>query len=1112
MLGFGSKGEKPLPTRKIAESRRKENNPFRINRKAGVQAKQKEYDYIGFKYADAESAPNQAEKDRAYGISSEERVHMAIFGSPGYGKSSILKLLIYQNIKKKNGIMIIDPHGELARDVMSMIPPEMHEDVIYVNPASLYRFGKTIQINPLEAKSDVERPLVVMNFVAALYNLYKDAWGPRLEVVLRNAANALIESEDSNTISSISDLITNEDRRREILEGVASKNVKHFWEEIFAKQYSKDAGSSAYNKIDKILSTPTVAAMFDSPKSSISIDTIINTKKMLIVDLSTGASDDIAEFLGSIFLNMLYVDAKKRLDIEGRESVDNTPFYVYVDEAHMFSNSTMSEMLRSLRKFNVKMTLATQTANAYEKTFGEEIPGICKTIVTSRCDQHTSRLLRAVMNISPDEMQRLPKHTFAVFSDESGKPANAILRSRPVPLPGTKLYPWTDVAKTSTEKWGREINVENYIPTVRFRNMMFKPIDASIIHMMYFDERDWYREEIMNRVGIIFPKIKEKYIMMSIDKLVRDKYIRVMYPKSDDGDRNDSTKRYVLTERTYNTYLSKSYGGRAAGSEGHMETILGIMFENMNKHRYCIPDRGDKSGESTDLLILEPAINTAEDGYTTFDPHRWNENNVLAVEVETEPIKHIKQTVFNYTKNVDKGYQVWMVCFNERGVKAAEEAIRKERPDFKNIRLDIIDYPELFKKHGKNWTQYIPDTYDEVLTKVKVRDMRHIVVQTKSEREARGSTAGGGISHHSMGTHVKTQKEKNPDAIPGQLPPVRPQSTTPQGPPKPHLTRNDRLMPGKVEPQDVPLVLTTLPENGPPKKIDPPTESKNTEPRQEHSSESDTPHETSANKESVRETPPSPEPTETHKQDTAKPEPIQEIPPKEPTETHKQDTVNPEHVQETPHNDNSSESNVPHETPTSPEPTQETSEQDTENPESMKTPPQESTETHKQDTSKPEPTETHGQDTTNPEPVQQTKSQDVPSTPQAPPENTPSTDPDKTTSGPNLEDRILELVKPDYGFILDYNLMRKKLNDEFEFADVKNTARKMIKKGTIKIVKRELKTHAGNHIITTIIHGDYLKGIDVENNFQSFTTRQMQMMILDGAFEKYHDDMKRLLE
>ena len=607
-------------------------------------------DFVGFKYGDDKVAVSKSEVNRAYGISALERMHMAIFGLPGSGKSTIIKLLVWQNIMRNEGFMVVDPHGQLARDIMSMVPKERHEDVIYVNPASLYKFKRTVRVNPLEIKDPNERYVVVMSFISALMNLYKDSWGPRLETVLRNAANALVESPEQNRLGNISAMITDEGKRSAILDGVESSNVVHFWNEIFANQYAKDAGSSAYNKIDKILATPTVAAMFDTIKSSISIRDVIENRRMLIVDLSTGASDDIAEFLGSIFLNMMYVECKKRLDIEGEEGATQNKYFVYIDEAHMFSNATMSEMLRALRKFGVRMTLATQTINAYDPNFAKEIPGVCKTIITGRCDPNTASLLKTVMSTSVEEMQRLPSHSFALFSDEHGVHAQAVFRSRPVPFPGTRLYKWDDVAGTSVKKWGDEVSIEKYIH--KQGKIPITPVEACILHMMFFDNRDWYRHEFMERVPMVFPEILQKYISGALDKLVRERYVKIQYPKTDDGDENETRKRYTIGEKAYSTYLSRAYGGRRSGGEDHMDIVFNLSKTNMNKHRYSVPDLGDRGESAPDLLIVEPEVEEkgkTDDGpgVLVYNPLKWSETKRLAVEVETNPKKHISQGITN---------------------------------------------------------------------------------------------------------------------------------------------------------------------------------------------------------------------------------------------------------------------------------------------------------------------------------------------------------------------------------------------------------------------------------------------------------------------------------
>lgn len=624
-----------------------------------------EYDALGFEHDD----PALHGKDNvAFGIRSDTRIHMSIFGIVGSGKSSIMKLLILQNLQRGDGFMLVDPHGELARTVLSIIPKSRHDDIIYINPSSIYKYGRTVLINPLEVRSEEERYVVVMSFVNALFNLYKDSWGPRLETVLRNAANALVETKNNNTLGDITRMISSQADRKVLLRMVTSENVRHFWTEIFEKQYSKDAGSSAYNKMDKIMSTPAVAAMLDSTKSSIQISDIIRNKRMLIVDLSSGASDDVAAFIGTILLNMLYVEAKKRMSRDDDiEDIRKNPFYVYVDEAHLFGNSTMSEMLRALRKFGVKMTIATQTINAYEKSFADEICGVCQTIVCGKCDYNTAKVVQSSMPISIEELQNLQNHTFAFCSAEGGVPVHGVCKSQPIPAPDQHTYDWRKVARHSLQRWGEVVSIKRYMRQSIVRDIPLSPLDAAILHMLHYSNRDMTRQEITENVNAVFGKIKTVDVAGAlINRLERDlRFVESHLVKTGDGDGNLSS-RYSVTAKARETYFSHAAYGRRAGSDLHLETMFQIADLQMRRGNYSRCDLGDSRQSLPDVLILEPEMYEESDGRHKKSTERWNERTALAIEVETDPTKHIEQIYRNWKKNADDNLNVWFIVFNER--------------------------------------------------------------------------------------------------------------------------------------------------------------------------------------------------------------------------------------------------------------------------------------------------------------------------------------------------------------------------------------------------------------------------------------------------------------
>ena len=78
---------------------------------------------------------------------------MYLVGQTGTGKSALLKNMVAQDIKNSFGVCFIDPHGTDVLDILSTIPPERANDVIYFDPAYTAR---PMGLNMLEY--DAARP------------------------------------------------------------------------------------------------------------------------------------------------------------------------------------------------------------------------------------------------------------------------------------------------------------------------------------------------------------------------------------------------------------------------------------------------------------------------------------------------------------------------------------------------------------------------------------------------------------------------------------------------------------------------------------------------------------------------------------------------------------------------------------------------------------------------------------------------------------------------------------------------------------------------------------------------------------------------------------------
>ena len=88
----------------------------------------------------------------------DRRRHVYLIGQTGTGKTTLLRNLILQDIHEGRGVGFIDPHGDVAEELLDCIPPHRTDDVAYFNPADLeYPVG----LNPLQKTPRDRHHLVV---------------------------------------------------------------------------------------------------------------------------------------------------------------------------------------------------------------------------------------------------------------------------------------------------------------------------------------------------------------------------------------------------------------------------------------------------------------------------------------------------------------------------------------------------------------------------------------------------------------------------------------------------------------------------------------------------------------------------------------------------------------------------------------------------------------------------------------------------------------------------------------------------------------------------------------------------------------------------------------
>lgn len=340
---------------------------------------------------------------------SDRRFHMYAIGQTGTGKSTLLETLCVADIRNGEGVALIDPHGDLVKKVLEAIPEERKKDVIYFNVSDA---DHPIAFNPLEPVPPEKRSLAAAELLEVFQRIFSKYWGPRLSHLLRNAFLALLE-QPSATLADVLRLFNDESFRRHVAANVSNERVREFWlreYENYSRSLRSESASPVQNKIGAFLTDPILNAILTQPKSAFDVRRVIDEGKILLVNLSKGEiGEDAAILMGSLIISKLGLAAISRANVPEDQRRD---FYVYLDEFHNFTTSSIASMLSELRKYRLNMILAHQYIGQLEPEIRDAVFGNVGTIISFRVGADDVVFL--ARQFQPEfeltDLTRLPNH------------------------------------------------------------------------------------------------------------------------------------------------------------------------------------------------------------------------------------------------------------------------------------------------------------------------------------------------------------------------------------------------------------------------------------------------------------------------------------------------------------------------------------------------------------------------------------------------------------------------------------------------------------------------------------------------------------------------------
>lgn len=377
---------------------------------------------------------------KAFGIKQRDRGgHIYLIGKTGTGKSTLMANMMIADIKQGNGAALVDPHGDLAEEILEFIPEERMNDVIYINPADMEH---PIAFNPLEKVSPDGRYLVASGLISVFKKIWPDFWGPRLEHILRHALLTLLEIDNSSLLD-LPRLLVNKGYRAEIIAKVRDQQVREFWYyefERYSAWIKSEAVSPVLNKVGQFLASPVLRNILGQRQNTFDVKTAMDEGKILIVNIAKGRlGEDVTSLLGAMIVAKIQLAAMSRADAPEAE---RRPFYLFVDEVHNFLTLSFANILSEARKYGLNLTVAHQYIEQLDEPVRAAVFGNVGTIISFRIGAEDAKFLSREFYpvFNETDLVNLPNHDICLKLMINGVTSNAFSATTLPPLEKGKSY------------------------------------------------------------------------------------------------------------------------------------------------------------------------------------------------------------------------------------------------------------------------------------------------------------------------------------------------------------------------------------------------------------------------------------------------------------------------------------------------------------------------------------------------------------------------------------------------------------------------------------------------------------------------------------------------
>lgn len=357
------------------------------------------------------------------------KAHSYIGAGSGHGKSELMKGMIYALIKQGYGVVLLDPHGDIAEQVAHWKEFEHEPDrLCYFSP---YLAGKNAQgesltlvpgINPLSTLHQTDDlDSVVENFIATMGAIIGSDGdiSTRMKTILRPCLYTLAKYPHT-TLYDLLAFISEADPDNAPWVNRAKKTLKNrsqldTLESFFDKHYATTK-NAIRDRLRALLASDALDKCLTS-ENTIDLEAMMNAGKVMVFNLSAGVlGNETSAGFGRFLLCTLQNVALRRQNVavHHRKSV-----FLFIDEADRFTSDAVVSIYKETRKYGLHLTMAQQiTGFGMSDEMWRAISGNSRVRFAGSAggDKATERDLAYMAGVEAEDLKHLKPLHFQIKS------------------------------------------------------------------------------------------------------------------------------------------------------------------------------------------------------------------------------------------------------------------------------------------------------------------------------------------------------------------------------------------------------------------------------------------------------------------------------------------------------------------------------------------------------------------------------------------------------------------------------------------------------------------------------------------------------------------------